>query len=95
MAKDEQTKKAHAANEKLKRAFNTTAETPAGLMVLRYLMRDCGFGQTSLVMNPQTFEINTVGSVYNEARKDVYIRIRKLLSKENLRKIELEEETNA
>lgn len=95
MAKEEQIKKVQVANEKLKRAFDTVAETPAGLMVLRYLMKDCGFGQTSLVMNPQSFEINTIGSIYNEARKDVYIRIRKFLNKENLQKIEYEEETNA
>ena len=43
-------------------------------------------------MNPNTCEINTIGVVYNEARKDVYYAIRRLLSPNFVNEIEKMEE---
>ncbi|UKI40497.1 MAG: hypothetical protein L6V95_09910 [Candidatus Melainabacteria bacterium] len=51
-----------------------------------------GYGKTSMIMNPTTCEINTVGVVYNEARKDVYYAIRRLLSPDFVNEIEKMEE---
>lgn len=78
--------------EPLKRSFNAIASTPDGIAVLRYLMRSCGFGKSSAVMNPTTYEINTVGTVWNEARKDVYLGIRKFLDNDKLINVEFKED---
>lgn len=55
-------------------------------------MRSCGFGKSSAVMNPTTYEINTVGTVWNEARKDVYLGIRKFLDNDKLINVEFKED---
>lgn len=87
-AKEEKEK----AIEALKRSFNAVASTPDGIAVLRYIMKDCGFFKTSTVMNPATFEINTIGTVWNEARRDVYRRLRGFIDKDKLIQIEFEED---
>lgn len=85
-------KKSNEAIEALKRSFNAVASTPDGRAILRYLMKDCGFNKSSAIMNPTTFEINTVGTVWNEARKDVYITIRRFIDKDKLIEIEFTED---
>ncbi len=93
--KTKETKNAQSVEyEKLRRAFNGIAKTEHGKTVLRYLKRDCGFAKTSLVMNPQACDINPIGSIYNEARKDVYHRIRQFIDVEFLKQIEYEEDKN-
>lgn len=92
---DKQVKEVQKAErEKLQRAFNRVASTPAGQTVLRYIMRDCGFQKTSIVQDPHSLEINTIGSIYNEARKDVYHRIRRFIDNEYLKVIEFKEDEN-
>lgn len=84
------------SNEKainsLKSSFNAVAKTPDGRAVLRYLMRDCGYNKSAVVQDPTTFEINTVSTVWNEAKKDVYERLRNYIDKEELIKIEFTED---
>lgn len=76
----------------LKSSFNAVAKTPDGRAVLRYLMRDCGYNKSAVVQDPTTFEINTVSTVWNEAKKDVYERLRNYIDKEELIKIEFTED---
>lgn len=78
--------------QKLRNAFNIVAKTSAGKKVFRYLMRECGFSKSSLVASYETGEINPLGSIYNEARKDVYYKVRNLLDKENIIAIEFKED---
>lgn len=76
----------------LRANFDAVAKRPEGKKVLRWIKDYCGFGKSSMVMNPNTYEINSVGVVYNEARKDVYYAIRHLLSPNFVNEIEEMEE---
>ena len=76
----------------LRAAFDAVAKTPEGKKVLCWIMNYSGYGKTSMIMNPATCEINTIGVVYNEARKDVYYAIRRLLSPVFVNEIEKMEE---
>jgi len=53
--------------------------TESGQRVLLWLMKECGFLEPSCVLSPTTLEINKESTVYNEAKRDVYLRLRKLL----------------
>lgn len=50
--------------------------TPAGKQTLLFLMRECGFHQPSVVVDGATQEVKQQATVYNEARRSVYLRIR-------------------
>lgn len=78
--------------QELQHAFNAVAKTTSGKKVLRYLMKECGFLKSGLVASCATGEINPLGSIYNEARKDVYYRIRQFLTKENIIAVEFKED---
>lgn len=80
--------------QRLRNAFNNVAKTDAGRKVFRYLMQECGFLKPALVASCATGEINPLGSIYNEARKDVYYKIRGFLDKENIIAIEFKEDDN-
>lgn len=74
--------------EHIRRVVNRLADTQDGQEFLNYLMRLCGFSASSLVIDVNTSEINTLSSIYNEARKTIYYEIRRLLDKDRLGKIE-------
>lgn len=74
--------------KKLKQDFNQTFNSPHGKSVLRYLLNQCGYQSVSTTMNPQSGEINTVATIYNEARRNVYLKIRSFLMEEILRDVE-------
>lgn len=75
---------------RLREILNLTFKTPEGKEVLTYLMALCGYQTTSIVFNPQTQEINDKSMLWNEARRELYVRhIRKFLDKELLREIEI------
>ncbi len=75
--------------EKLREAINTIASTEDGKIFFSFLAKTCGFGQSQAVINIDTKEINTISSLWNVAREQVYLDIRKYLSKENKIRIEL------
>ena len=72
----------------VKRVINRLAQSPDGKVFFNFLMLKCGFGNSSLVLDINTQEINTNSSLYNEARKTVYYEIRRLIDKEQLKEIE-------
>lgn len=78
MSKDNNDKKTENLG-KIRRVVKRLADTQDGKEFINYLMRLCGFGKSSLVINPTTLEINTVSSVYNEARETIYHEIRNLI----------------
>ena len=78
--------------EQFKRSINAVAETPDGRAVLRYIMRECGHNMSSVVQDPQSLEINTISTVWNEAKRDVYTRLRSFIDKKNLIEIEFTED---
>ncbi len=69
--------------------FKEVCSTPEGVRVMKYIMGTCAYQDSGVVMNPQSNEINLVGTAYNSIRRGVYTEIRKYLPKSALRKIEL------
>lgn len=80
--------------EKLTRCFNRIAETPDGQVLFRYIKNYSGYGKTAIVGNSDFSDINPIGTVYNEARKDVYYNLRQFIEVKNLKLIEFEEDEN-
>jgi len=75
-------------NEKRRKFFNVVAATEEGKDVFSYLAEILGFHRPSVMMNPQTGEVNKETTVYWEARRSVYLDIRKYISDSNLKTIE-------
>jgi hypothetical protein len=88
MKPDQETKKKLMAE--LCRMFRVVADSPDGLAVFRYLHDSCGFAKPSVVLDQKSGEVNLHSTVYNEARRNVYLSLRKYLTKGQLAKIELE-----
>lgn len=72
----------------VKRVINRLAKTQDGRVLFKYLSELCGFSVSSIVIDPNSGEINTNSTLYNEARKTVYYRIRQFIQKEDLKVIE-------
>ncbi len=86
----EKVEKKRLQDEKRLRAdFTRVCKTESGRNIFRYMMNLCTFQESSLVANTTTLEILPMSTVYNEARRGVYIDIRKLIPKTQLVKIEM------
>lgn len=72
----------------VKRALDRLAKTEDGKIFLNYLMRECGFAKSSITIDTASLEINTLSTIYNEARKTVYYKVRELMKQEDLIEIE-------
>lgn len=92
--KQEIQKLAMKKRAELRGAINAVAKTPEGKKVLRWIKNYSCYGKSSMIIDPSTGEINTVGVVYNEARKDIYYGLRSFLDPKNLKEIELEEDND-
>lgn len=53
--------------------------TEAGKYMLRWIMQECGFHKPSVIYNAESGDIKLDATVYNEAKRDIYLRIRSLL----------------
>lgn len=84
--------KQELAQKKLKEAFIETAGSPYGKLVLRWLMQECGFKAVSIVGNPQTGDIQDRGTLYNEARRNIWITMRQRIPTKLRNKIEADKE---
>lgn len=72
----------------LARAINQIAETQAGQLFFRWLANQCHANRSTIVGNPQTFEINTLGSVCQAYAQGIYLKIRRAMSEKIKQKIE-------
>ncbi len=75
-------------NDRRREFFNVVAATEEGRDVFRYLAEILGFHKPSVIMNPKTGEVNRDTTVYLEARRSVYLDVRKYISDSNLKTIE-------
>ncbi len=73
---------------RLRADFIKMAETPEGLGIFRFIMGECGYQKNNIVFDPVTKEINKGASDYLEARRSVYLQLRKYIPVKYLRKIE-------
>lgn len=72
----------------VKRAFKQVAKTEAGRIVFRYFLEQCGFHAPSVNIDPVSRSIIVDNTVYNEARRNIYLDARKLIPQRELVKIE-------
>ena len=72
---------------KLQQDLAMTFDTPHGLNVLRWLSKECGFGEFPVGANAQG-QIDKDVTMYNAMRLNLYIKIRKLLPYKILKEIE-------
>lgn len=75
--------------KRLQKAFDVATATPEGKFVLRHLMEICGYHSSSFMASSETGELLTLNTLYNEARRNVYLEIRKHIDPEVLYEVEI------
>lgn len=73
----------------IKQTISRVASTDDGLQFFQYLVMELGLFQPSISADQQTGEINVNCTIYNEAKRDVWLRLRQLLPYNKLAAIEL------
>lgn len=68
------------------------ANTNHGQAVLKAIMRECGYQKPSILANPQSGEINPLGTIYNEARRNLWLWLRKYVPSDKLAMIEIQDD---
>lgn len=82
--------KARIFAEQLKQSANAVAATPEGRFFLRWLaIQVCGFGRSKVGADSQSKTVDLASTAHNAAMENVYLKIRRLLRREHLIKIEL------
>ncbi len=74
----------------LKRDLEIATASPEGLNLMRWIFDLSGYSKILIAGNTQTGEILDRGTLYNNARRSIWLEIRQLLPKRILRKIEYE-----
>lgn len=69
-------------------ALNEIADTKAGVIFLTWLMKRCFFDRSTISGNPQTYEVNSLGSICQEFQRRIYLDIRRHLKPELRQRIE-------
>lgn len=59
---DPKDSKAHE-NEVVRKAINDIAATKSGRIFFRWLIRRCFLDRSTIVGNPETYEVNSLGSI--------------------------------
>lgn len=76
---------------KLKSLFIQVFNNEPGYKILNFIMNDlCGYQDSSVVRNAATNHLEVEALVYNEGRRSVYLDLRKLLSSDILKKVEID-----
>lgn len=70
------------------KAVTAVLATDAGKELFKFLHQICGYDQTSIVIDLKTGNLDPEKTLYNEARRAVYIQLRNLAPKEILRDVE-------
>jgi hypothetical protein len=80
------------AQHKLENAFKAIAKTDNGQVVFQHIMQMCGFKQTSMIFNPTTHELVENSTIWNEAKRGVWLDLRKQIPVEYRNLIEKDDE---
>ena len=82
-------------DKKLGIAIDTVLRTEAGQLLWAHIAKKCGMFESSLSRNPQTGEINPLGTEAQEAQRFFYLELRKLATPGLLRTAEVLADTPA
>ncbi len=74
----------------LKRDFEIAVATPEGLNVMKYLFDITGYAKALIAGNPQIGLNVLEGTLYNNARREIWREFRQWIPKRTLKKIEYE-----
>ncbi len=74
----------------LKRDIEIATASPEGLNLMKWIFDLSGYSKITIVGNPQTGDIHSRATLYNDARRSLWLEIRKLVPKRTLKKIEFE-----
>ncbi len=74
----------------LKRDIEIAAASPEGLNFMKWIFGLSGYSKILITGNPQSGEILDRGTLYNNARRSIWLEIRQMLPKRILKKIEYE-----
>ena len=69
-------------------AVANVSATPEGQIFLNIIMRECGFHEPSIVVNPQTMDVNQNTMLINEALRGFYVKLRRMIPEAHLKEIE-------
>jgi hypothetical protein len=69
-------------------ALNEIIDTKAGVIFLTWLKERCYFDRSTIVGNPETYEVNTIGSISQEFLRRLYLDIRRKIKPELRKRIE-------
>lgn len=89
-AKQDEVDKRNREIALLKKDLNDTFATGSGRRTLRFLMDMCGYQRPSIIADPQSGNPLIDGTIYNEARRNLYLSIRKYIHKDILTAVENE-----
>lgn len=70
--------------------LNATFKSAEGKRTLRFLMELCGYQKPSVVINNENSDVATMSTVYNEARRNLYLEVRDYIKPSILKDVELE-----
>jgi len=87
----EREEKRQARVKKLRENFSIAYATPEGKRTLRHIMNLCGYQASIVGANPELGMDIEQGTLYNAARRNVYIEIRALVPSSILKEIEFTE----
>ena len=73
-------------------AVRKIAETEAGVIFFRWLKKRCFFERSIISGNPDTYDVNTIGSIAQEFQRRIYLDIRRGFSTEAKIKIEVDQD---
>ena len=73
--------------KELETAFNLALSTKEGMALGKWLMEQCGFLENSIVSNADG--ILQTNTIYNEARRGIYLELRRYLNSETLINLEI------
>ncbi len=88
--KAKQKEKAEKTNKLLMRDIEVASASPEGLNLMKYIFDLTGYSKVLIVGNPATGDVHDRGTLYNNARRSIWLEIRQLIPKRILKKIEYE-----
>ena len=88
--KDKQHKEMQRRLKSLRMDFAICFGTPEGKKVLKWIFQNSGYGESDVGGNPQLGMDILQGTLFNCARKSLYIEMRKLIPHEILKQTEFE-----
>lgn len=80
------------ARKRIEHAAMRVAKTESGQIFLRHIMTECGFKEPSTIMNPVTKEILEGSTLFNEAKRGLWLDVRKLIPVKLRNEIEKDDE---